>query len=780
METSSLERELICPICQDYFTTPLSLPCQHNVCHRCAKEQVLSLATTVGRQEHSSSESLATSPTNSVASLPVTPSRPLSRSNSRSSFRRRSTISGAPSGAGTPGRTPSRQTESPVNSPRGTTSSKGKSCVHASKFFCPTCRENVELGEKGLNGLYRNFALEVIVDRFKLAAKKAASIPCGLCKVKPPLDATKSCLDCKVSYCNECYKNFHVWGTSRAQHEHIGPTHNFRPKTITCTEHPTERVTMYCDGCQKPVCHRCKFSGTHAKHKMSIIERKYTIVKEKLESYLAAIRGKREAIRNSVDALNGLSGKIEENGGIARDQLATSLATLQATLADRRSNLSQATEAEIGRRVEAVQTQLKSYQDILKGCSVVDLAQEMLKETDKACFVQAARPILGRLIETVKVIKEAELSPVHAYHDFNNFTIDNEGAFHALMNLSFHKAPDAPSLSTKRCQSYNHVTIEWDPPTGNSKADTYRLEYRKLIRNDGGTKPPTPTTLSRENTFSSRSDSGSDDLWTSVEDIKQCRFVLTDLEPESRYKVRVRGENLAGKGEYSKSVVIRTVPAPVLSFKWTSCQPNGTHGPSISKDGSRVTVRPNQLFSPFSSPIPSSPITLSPAFCLGDRKLTNGRHYWEVIVDQSPCAVQIGVISERRSRRLGDSISSHTDGDSGHDSCEELETDRGSRTDPTVLINYYGGKVFLPGESTKSSKKAGINGNKHSVHTLTSSAVGVCVEADKGRVSFFDGENKESFHCVNVKLEGAVYPGIVVVGPGVVKLRQLEENEFMV
>ena len=87
---------------------------------------------------------------------------------------------------------------------------------------------------------------------------------------------------------------------------------------------------------------------------------------------------------------------FQENGGIARDQLATSLATLQATLADRRSNLSQATEAEIGRRVEAVQTQLKSYQDILKGCSVVDLAQEMLKETDKACFVQAARPILGR------------------------------------------------------------------------------------------------------------------------------------------------------------------------------------------------------------------------------------------------------------------------------------------------------------------------------------------------------------------------------------------------
>ena len=37
----NLERELICPLCKDYFTTPLLLPCQHNVCHKCAKEYVM-------------------------------------------------------------------------------------------------------------------------------------------------------------------------------------------------------------------------------------------------------------------------------------------------------------------------------------------------------------------------------------------------------------------------------------------------------------------------------------------------------------------------------------------------------------------------------------------------------------------------------------------------------------------------------------------------------------------------------------------------------------------
>ncbi|XP_070560396.1 E3 ubiquitin-protein ligase TRIM36-like isoform X2 [Ptychodera flava] len=38
----SFERELICPVCDDYFTSPLVLPCQHNLCHKCAIKMVLS------------------------------------------------------------------------------------------------------------------------------------------------------------------------------------------------------------------------------------------------------------------------------------------------------------------------------------------------------------------------------------------------------------------------------------------------------------------------------------------------------------------------------------------------------------------------------------------------------------------------------------------------------------------------------------------------------------------------------------------------------------------
>ncbi|XP_002736489.1 E3 ubiquitin-protein ligase TRIM36-like [Saccoglossus kowalevskii] len=33
---TSYEKELICPVCEDYFISPLVLPCQHNLCHKCA------------------------------------------------------------------------------------------------------------------------------------------------------------------------------------------------------------------------------------------------------------------------------------------------------------------------------------------------------------------------------------------------------------------------------------------------------------------------------------------------------------------------------------------------------------------------------------------------------------------------------------------------------------------------------------------------------------------------------------------------------------------------
>ena len=56
------------------------------------------------------------------------------------------------------------------------------------------------------------------------------AVMCQFCKPPQTLEATKGCSDCRANFCNECFKLYHPWGTPRAQHEHVLPTHSFRPK----------------------------------------------------------------------------------------------------------------------------------------------------------------------------------------------------------------------------------------------------------------------------------------------------------------------------------------------------------------------------------------------------------------------------------------------------------------------------------------------------------------------------------------------------------------------
>lgn len=121
----------------------------------------------------------------------------------------------------------------PRCSPPGSISSpgwrRGSVTPRVTAIPCPGCQHDIDLGERGISMLFRNFTLESIVERYRQAARAAVAIMCNICK-PPQQEATKSCMDCKASYCNECFKLHHPWGTPKAQHEYVGPTTNFRPK----------------------------------------------------------------------------------------------------------------------------------------------------------------------------------------------------------------------------------------------------------------------------------------------------------------------------------------------------------------------------------------------------------------------------------------------------------------------------------------------------------------------------------------------------------------------
>ncbi|KAF7250215.1 E3 ubiquitin-protein ligase TRIM36 [Varanus komodoensis] len=265
----NIERELICPACKELFTHPLILPCQHSICHKCVKE-IMYFTLEDSFNDAASETSSQSSPRNRMHSPSLDR---LDRVN-RSGWKRNSLT------------------------PRPTV------------FPCPGCRHDIDLGERGINGLFRNFTLETIVERYRQAARAATAIMCDLCK-PPAQESTKSCMDCSASYCNECFKIHHPWGTVKAQHEYVGPTTNFRPKILMCPEHEMEKVNMYCEICRRPVCHLCKLGGTHANHRVTTMSSAYKTLKDKLSEDIDYLISKEAQVKSQITELGLLMKETE-------------------------------------------------------------------------------------------------------------------------------------------------------------------------------------------------------------------------------------------------------------------------------------------------------------------------------------------------------------------------------------------------------------------------------------------------------------------------------------
>ncbi|XP_036165229.1 E3 ubiquitin-protein ligase TRIM36 isoform X5 [Myotis myotis] len=395
----NIERELICPACKELFTHPLILPCQHNICHKCVKELLLTLDDSFN--DVGSDNSNQSSPRLWVTSPSLDKIDRINRPGHKKILNgwKRNSLP-----------------------PKTTT------------FPCPGCEHDVDLGERGINGLFRNFTLETIVERYRQAARAATAIMCDLCK-PPPQESTKSCMDCSASYCNECFKIYHPWGTIKAQHEYVGPTTNFRPKILMCPEHETERVNMYCELCRRPVCHLCKLGGgNHSNHRVTTMSSAYKTLKEKLSKDINYLIGKESQVKSQISELNLLMKETECNGERAKEDAITHFEKLFEILEERKSSVLKAIDASKKLRLDKFQTQMEEYQGLLENNGLVGYAQEVLKETDQSCFVQTAKQLHLRIQKATESLKSFRPA---AQTSFEDYVINTSKQTELLGELSF-------------------------------------------------------------------------------------------------------------------------------------------------------------------------------------------------------------------------------------------------------------------------------------------------------------------------------------------------------
>ena len=223
MAASTLEEELYCAICLDFYTNPRILPCQHSFCELCLCEL----------------------------------------------------LSSAPQPGGT----------QPCGTQLGGTQSHPRAaiiCPSCRQRFV----FDAAAGEKGVDQFPRNFSLASIVDRYRresAAKSKMAEVvvvPCDLCEGKGKSPASKQCCQCQASYCDDCFLMFHPMRGPLAKHSILNPTEasarsslsggdpSSGGRSITCPDHKGKDLDLFCVNCQRPICYLCDRVGGHHEHQM--------------------------------------------------------------------------------------------------------------------------------------------------------------------------------------------------------------------------------------------------------------------------------------------------------------------------------------------------------------------------------------------------------------------------------------------------------------------------------------------------------------------------------
>uniref|UniRef100_A0A8C5GB50 RING-type E3 ubiquitin transferase n=1 Tax=Gouania willdenowi TaxID=441366 RepID=A0A8C5GB50_GOUWI len=701
----NIERELMCPICKELFTHPLILPCQHSICHKCIRD--LLMLNHDDSFDAGSECSLPGSPRSRVPS----PSMERLDRLVRSGWRRGSVT------------------------PRITT------------IPCPGCQHDIDLGERGISMLFRNFTLESIVERYRQAARAAVAIMCNICKPPQQQEATKSCMDCKASYCNECFKVHHPWGTPKAQHEYVGPTTNFRPKVLMCPEHEMEKVNMYCEVCRRPVCHLCKLGGSHANHKVTSMSNAYKILKEKLAKSIHYLISKEDQVRNQITDIELLVKQTEDNGELAERQANEHFERLFETLQDRKCEMLRSIAQSKKRRLDQLNAQVEEYQGMLENSGLVGYAQEVLKETDQSCFVQTAKQLHTRIQKATE-----SLRTFHPAADpcFDEFVLDTSREENLLKEMCFGGVPDPPLIDLSSSRVYNEASICWRLSEDHLPTDHHILEYRRL------------------------------DTMSEVTDrVYGSNTVVCDLDPDSLYSFRVRSCRNSVFSPYSPEVTFHTPPGPAFSFLFSDKCGFSSERLVLSKRRDAVESVAGSAFLLASERVQTgSYIALD--YIIGDTGITQGRLYWAFKVEPHSYMVKVGVASDTKLMEWfhnpRDTSSPRFDQDSGHDSGSEDTCYDVSQ--PFTLLTLGMGKIFIPKSSSSSCVSTGGAAASCDPSNLSNRAlplpqrVGVCLDYEAGRVFFYDADTMRCLYERPVDCSGTMYPAFGLMGGARVQLEE--------
>ncbi|XP_047007130.1 E3 ubiquitin-protein ligase Midline-1 isoform X1 [Ictalurus punctatus] len=558
----SLESELTCPICLELFEDPLLLPCAHSLCFNCARRILVSHCT-----------------------------------------------SGEPVDA---------------------------ICA----FQCPTCRYAISLSpQRGLDALKRNVTLQNIIDRVQRASTSAtlllsssghsspgdsplgamttATAPssptelvqCQFCEQEPPQCAVKTCVTCEVSYCEECLRATHPNKKPFTGHRLIEPLPDSHLRGLQCLEHEEEKVNMYCVTDEQLICSLCKLVGRHRDHQVAALHERYEKLKQTLDSNLSNLIKRSNELESLMGKLIQTCQHVEMNASRQEGKLMEECDILISLIQERRQIIgAKIKEGKAVRLRKLAQQIANCKQCIERSSALITQADQMLKETDHARFLQTAKSISER-VSMATASSQVLIPEINLTDTFDTFALDFTREKKMLESLDYLTAPSPPGIREELCTaSYDTITVHWTSDDEFSVV-SYELQY---------------TIYTGQSNIVSLCNSA--DSWMIVPNIKQNHYTVHGLQSGTKYIFIVKAINQAG----SRSSEPGTLKTNSQPFK---LDPKSAHR-KLKLSHDNLTVERDEISSKkshgqerFSSQ--------SSYGVIGNVYIDSGRHYWEALIGGS-------------------------------------------------------------------------------------------------------------------------------------------------